>query len=470
MQQAPTLREHRTAVRRGTLRAGDVFAAVRSSMGRRAALTIGLLLYAAAFTWAYASWVSVVWGYQGATYIAPTVSSLCFSFLLVPLPSFFLGITIERPSQIIFWIIYLTVFVPSLLVPSFVGLSSSWEIMLLSLTLTIGMTILALSYRLPLARMGVRKISPSFFWSGLAALWLVCNVILVAVYHGRMKIVGLAQVYDVRLEARHVAAASPIAGYASALAGDALNPLLMAFGIATGRKWILAVGVIGQVLIYSTAAMKSVLISPIVVVGVYFVVRKFASSAAVRVPFGMALACIVLAAGSAKVIGGIIFSFATMLLFRTLAIPGIEMAEYYDFFHRFPNTFYSQVTGVDWFVKYPYKLSLGREVSAQYLGNSVANANASFFAMDGIASLGLAGIIIISVICAFVLLVVDSCAIDLKLEFAAGALAYSAISLANVSLFTTLLGNGLILLMLAFACMPQGISGKRCLSRLVDYP
>lgn len=440
-----------------------------SPIVRHAVLTLGLLLYSGAFVWSYASWVSAVWGYQGATYVAPEISSLCLSFLLVPLPSFFLAVALDRPSQIIYWAIYLTVYIPSLFAPSFVQLSSPQEIVLLSLTLSVSMIIIALSYRLPLGRLSIRKVEPGLFWGALVLLWLGCNAILIITYHGRMKIVGLAQVYDVRLAARHIAAASPLASYASTLAGDALNPLLMALGIASRRRWLFASGLIGQILIYSTAAMKSVLLSPLIVVGVYFLARKYGSSIAARLSFGLTPTCIVLAAGSAKVIGGIAFSIATMVLFRTLAIPGIEMAEYYDFFNHFPKTFYSQVTGVNWLLTNPYKLSLGREVSAQYLGNSVPNANASFFAMDGIASLGLPGVIVISIICALVFLAIDSCAIDLKLEFVAAALAYTAISLTNVSLFSTLLGNGLLLLMLIFAYMPERVSECYSLSPLPGH-
>jgi len=424
----------------------------------------------AAFAWAYAHWISAVWAYQGAIFIAPSIFSLCFAFLLAPLPSLFLSATLERPSQIIYWLVYLTVFIPSLLAPSFIQLSSPKDIMLLSLTLTAGMTILALTYRAPLIRLEVRKISPNIFWGSIALLWLTCHVILVITYHGHMRIAGLAEVYDVRLSARHIAAASPLASYASALAGDALNPLLMALGLGVRRKSLFGVGLLGQVLIYSTAAMKSVLISPLVVIGIYYLVKKYVSSGVIRLSYGLALTCMLLAAGSAKVIGGAVFSIATMLLFRTLAIPGMEMAEYFDFFHHFPKTYFSQVTGVSWFVTNPYTLSLGREVSAQYLGNSVANANASFFAMDGIASLGLPGIIIISLICALVLFAIDSCAADLKLEFVAAALAYTAISLANTSLFTTLLGNGLILLMMAFAYMPKRISEAYSVSPLSAHP
>ena len=62
----------------------------------------------------------------------------------------------------------------------------------------------------------------------------------------------------------------------------------------------------------------------------------------------------------------------------------------------------------------PYALSTGKEIGGFYAGNSgkygAPNANACFFAMDGIAGFGLAGIPVMGVICAVMFSVLDSCA------------------------------------------------------------
>lgn len=428
-----------------------------SSIGSRAATTVALLVYTAAFSWSYSAWVSVVWGYQGAKFIAPSVESLVTIFLLAPIPSFFVPPTLKRPTQIMYWIIYLTVYIPSICAPTFMGLSSANSIFLLSVVLSTGMVVIGLCYRFPLIRINTRKLAPEVLSALFIGLWVACHGILLVVYHGHLRLVGLKEVYDVRLAARQITAANPVSGYAAALAGDALNPLLMAFGLATRRKWLFVAGILGQTLIYSTAAMRSIIISPLVVFGAYLLFKKHPFSAVTRLSLGLAAACVFLTATAAKAIGGIGFSLASIVLYRMLAIPGVEMGEYYDFFHHFPKTFYSHVTGINWFITYPYKLSIGREVSAQYLGNSVANANASFFAMDGIAALGLPGILVASFLCALVFLTIDSCATDLKAEFVAAALAYTSISLANSSLFTTLLGDGLFLLMVLFLYTPDHI-------------
>ena len=142
---------------------------------------------------------------------------------------------------------------------------------------------------------------------------------------------------------------------------------------------------------------------------------------------------------------------------RTFAVPGAETGEYQCFFGSHPHTYLSHVNGINLLIPNPYSRPLGEEVGGFFgLHNKFgyANANANLFAMDGIAGFGLAGIPFMGAFCGFAFWCVDCCAQKCPLSFSVPALTMIILSITNVSLFTTLLGNGLLVWMILFAIMP----------------
>jgi hypothetical protein len=157
---------------------------------------------------------------------------------------------------------------------------------------------------------------------------------------------------------------------------------------------------------------------------------------------------------------GIIFSAASVVMMRTFEMPGMLIGQYQNFFEHNPHTYLGNVHGVNLFVGNPYTSALGIEVS-RFFGIVSANgengdvvSNASFFAMDGIAGFGLPGIPLMGLICALLFWLLDGCARKIPIEFSVSGLAMIIISLTNVSLFTTLLGNGMLAWMLLFLFVP----------------
>jgi hypothetical protein len=144
------------------------------------------------------------------------------------------------------------------------------------------------------------------------------------------------------------------------------------------------------------------------------------------------------------------------------------MAQYQHFFQTMPHTYLGHVGLIGRFVPNPYELSMGEEVASFYgiTGKyGLTNANASFFAMDGIGGFGLPGILVMGLVCALVFWILDSCARDFDLKFSVPVLAMVIMSLTNVSLFTTLLGNGLIAMMLMFLLAPREMRTSRAMVR-----
>src|SRR4029079_18737998 len=213
------------------------------------------------------------------------------------------------------------------------------------------------------------------------------------------------------------------------------------------RTLMFVAGVFVQLFVYSAMGAKSVIVSILVVPVLAFILRDCASFG-LKITWSCALLTLVLYLGR-SIVGPDSLSFwlLSLVFMRTFGTPGLNTAWYQDFFLRNPLTYYSHIKGVNWFVVYPFHNPLGIEVGSFYSNDPTLDANAHFWATDGLAAWGLWGVLLVSVVCALVFWILDSTAKGHDLRFAALMVSFEALNLANVSIFTTLLSGGLGLLM-----------------------
>ena len=150
-----------------------------------------------------------------------------------------------------------------------------------------------------------------------------------------------------------------------------------------------------------------------------------------------------------------VLSFALSLLFaRIFANGGYMTGAYANFFHSHPLTHLSSVHGIGSLIQYPYDRTLGLLLGNYEMGIPDLDLNAHFWASDGIAGFGPIGIVMVSAVCAVVFWVLDSCAAAHDVVLASLMVAFVAMNLLNVSLFTTLLSGGLGLVIVLMLIMP----------------
>ena len=435
------------------------------TIGIRAVLRFSMpavvLLYCACFQWSYVKWLSPVWGYMGQKYNPPDSMLLLTAYVLAAVLCVLSPQKLRRPSQVIYWLLYFTVYIPGMLTPLFVQYAGALSLLLLELSLTGGMLFIALSYRLKLVNVTRYPMSRQLFWTIFFISFALMNVMLLAAFRNGLHLASLKEVYDVRAGAGSVLEHNPGISYVSLLLSNVMNPLLIAYGLSVHRRRLVVLGAFGQVLIYSTAAMKSILLSPLFIIMIYYSVKKDRGG---WVPKLGLLCCAVFFVLTVLVVGhteGLIFNLASIILLRSFTIPGSEIAEYQYFFEHYPHTYLSHIHVVSLLISNPYSMSLGKEIGNFYGGavsnGRIGNANADFFAMDGIAGFGLPGILIMGIVCAAMFWVLDSCARKYTVAFCASALTGCAISLTNSSLFTSFLGGGIMLFMLLFIVMPRDL-------------
>lgn len=422
----------------------------------RLLLVLGLSAYIASFQWMYINYLYPVFGYYGFDYNAPASKYVALAWVLSLLPSLWMPMALTRASQLAYWILYITVLIPCMFVPIYAEVGTPAETTLLMVTLFAGFAITGMGYLVPLMLLRPPNISSSIFWKVFASIAIALTLWVVLVFRGSLNIVSFGDVYDVRFAADDLIEGTKI-NYALMWLSGAINPALMAWGLFYKRPWFVVGGVLGQLLIYSSLGTKGSISSVLFISIFYFLLKPG------RIPFALKLT-----GGAALLLGGLCLSYVWagntpgpvqsvllfLILMRTFGTPGLTVAQYYDFFQRNPLTHFSHVSGVNWFVPYPYSNFLGLEIGYAYSGDPTYDATANFWAFDGLASFGLPGVLLISVFCALVFWMLDSAANKHAPRFAALVICYAAYNLANISIFTSLFSGGLFLLMVFLYLAP----------------
>jgi hypothetical protein len=425
------------------------------SWKRRAWLVLGIVTFVGSFQQVYLKWLFPVFGYYGFENSNPKIGYLLLAWVLSVGPALWMPIRLTRPSQLIYWVLYLTVFIPSMFVPLYVGLRDATEVASLMVTLFTGFAITGVSYGLPLLRFHPPAISPRAYTRVFFCIAVGLVLWVLVVFRGNFKIVSFADIYDLRSASDDLMEGSSV-HYAVMWLSAVIGPFLLAGGMVYKRISMFLAGVLVQVLVYSAMGAKSVIVSVVVVPVLAFILRDRAASFGLKLSWSCALFTLALYLG--RSLGGsdsLFFWLLSLVFMRTFGISGLNTAWYQDFFLRNPLTYYSHIKGVSWFVVYPYVNPLGIEVGSFYSGDPTLDANAHFWATDGLAAWGLWGILLVSVVCALVFWVLDSTAKGHDLRFTALVVTFEALNLANVSLFTSLLSGGLGLLMIFLYFAPR---------------
>jgi hypothetical protein len=429
----------------------------KSNPKQRAFLVLGILVFIACYQWIYIHWLNPTFDYFGYEYNRPSAAYLLLAWLLSALPSFWMPLSIDRPSKLIYWVLYLTVFIPSMFIPLFAGINKPSEVTGLMITLFAGFAITGLSYLRPLLNLHPPHLAGSRFWYGFSLVAGVLTLWVIVAFRGNLHIVSFMDIYDIRNAADDVMAGTWL-NYPLMLLPGAIDPFLMGWGLYHKKPWMFVMGALGQLLVYGTMGTKGSVTSILFIPAIYFLVRGDRSRFAIRLTWSVIMLFVVLSvlapfAGDTP--GLLLWTVLFVVFSRVFGANGLLTAQYYGFFQINPHTYLSHAKVFNWFIHYPYANSLGLEVGPYYLGDPTFDATAHFWATDGIAGFGLWGILLVSALCAFVFWTLDSVAQGHDSRLAALVISYVAYNFANGSLFTTLLSGGLGLLMVILYLMPR---------------
>jgi hypothetical protein len=146
-----------------------------------------------------------------------------------------------------------------------------------------------------------------------------------------------------------------------------------------------------------------------------------------------------------KTISGIITAFVGV---RFLFGPALNKFLYYDFFSQYPKVYFADgQIGNAFGLTYPYNGSIGQTIYAFMCDGRLyqSNSNTGYFG-DSYAQFGFIGVILLSILLAFIIKFVNGITNKLDYTIIVTALSVQIIILNDGALLTTLLSNGFTIL------------------------
>ena len=434
---------------------------IKSRLRTRLLLILSAILFLCLFNYVYITIVTKRWAYAGFTFVPPPTQSILLALLLGLLPIVWMPIRLTRPSQVLYWLLYAIVYVPSCFLPHYLQRQSPHDLYLLNLCFFIGFYILGLTYKVPLQVIACPKLSKYMWWFFVAVTAGFLYVAVMAVYGGRLQLAGLYNI-DLRLASRDLDMTF-LTGYGQAWMANVINPMLMALGLFRKKPLLFFIGAAGQVLLFMTAASKVYLLSIVFLPFMFLILNSKNNIFGLRFIMGMSgLLMVTIFLGFYEAPFSSVVQ--NLIGFRLFSDPGFGTSVYSDFFSQNPWTYWSHLKGISTLVEYPYDLTVNYLIG-NYLGSELNSANANAWASDGIAAMGMAGVLVVGLLMGIIFYILDCSAAALDPKFSGLSIAMHGINLSNLSLMSSCLGGGLFCNMILFWLMPRYISRVKFIPR-----
>jgi hypothetical protein len=392
-------------------------------------------LYACVYAVGYVTFVHRNYDYAGFNLVEPFrvgVLLAAVGLAMAPLTAYRGARAI---SSVVAAIIYYILYVPIIMTFALASEAPDYAVVLIEVNFAAGMTLLFLvdRFRLVLPRAIKLRLAPSLLTLMLA---LAGCVYIYALYRGNLRFASYDEVYEQRF-ANAALGASVVASYLSAWFANAVLPVCLAYGTVQ-RRWLpFLAGSAGCLMVYMATAAKSVLLFPVMSVGLALVLNPQRVARAFEW-LGLSLVLVMVASLPLGM-----NSFNALFWMRTVGNSGSLTLHYFNFFAEHPKTYFTHINVINKLTGlYPYGDDIVGQVVGRYYWTDETCANASFWATDGIAALGLPGILVSSLLLAGILAVLNALVTRANILFALIALIPFISSLLNTSLFSSMWTGG----------------------------
>jgi len=430
---------------------------INKILNERVLIVISTVLFVSIFNLTYSKLIAPVYESWGSSENATPITYLLVSWILSVLPSLWMPVKLDRPSQFLFLIQYYVIFIPAcfVLYNSSIPYIPPENVFNLVLLLFAGLSIIQSTYFLDLGRPISLQIKSWLYWRTLFIVMIGFICYTIYSFVGNFRLANLEEIYTVRsaLADSVEDSGSRFGFYAQMWLAGFFFPLYAGLAMYTGRRWMLLFVAAGYLLLFGIGGSKSTILTffyfPVIFCSLKLVKNY-------RIPLLIFSFCILISLGFLLDIfelTEISYWYVAIVNYRIWGIPALLIGQYYEFFSQNPVTYMSHVSGINYFISYPYDMDLPRIIGTYFYGFPVGS-NAGFWAGDGIASFGPHGIIFISTICAIIFWVFDNIAKRFVCDFVIIAMAFIATSFGNISIFTLISSGGFGLLIIALAAMP----------------
>jgi hypothetical protein len=300
-------------------------------------------------------------------------------------------------------------------------------------------------------------LSPRAFDRALTAILFVGAATIVAGAFFNFRLVGIDNIYAFRDDVRFPA---PM-GYAIGVTSNVLLPFAFAAFALRGDRWRAAAALALILLFYPVTLTKMTLFAPFWLLFLTVLSRSVETRISVVLSLSAPLAVGVMLAMLSEwhmiPYPWMISAFGA-INFRMVAIPALAIDVYNDFFAVHPNTYFCQISFLKHFVHCPYSGPLATLMSENY---QLGNLNASLFATEGIASVGVALAPLTAFASGLVVALANRTSAGLSARFVLLSGAVAVQSFLNVPLTIAMITNGTALLFLLWYLTPRTLFGEK---------
>jgi hypothetical protein len=270
------------------------------------------------------------------------------------------------------------------------------------------------------------------------------------------RLVSVADIYSFR----GTLAFPVLLNYSMGVTSSALLPFAFACFVARRNRWRAATVLLLLLLFYPITLTKLTLFTPIWLLFLAFLSSFFEARTSVVLslflPISVGLILILLAKSEVLTYEQIIQYFSAVN-FRMIALPSSALDFYNDFFSTHSLTYFCQISFLKPLVDCPYSDPLAIEMQKAY---QIGNFNASLFATEGIASVGLILAPFSVLGCALVISLGNRVSSSLPPQFIMLSGGVLPQVLLNVPLTISLLTNGASVLFLLWYVTPRTMFEK----------
>ncbi|MGC2297387.1 MAG: hypothetical protein WA476_01205 [Acidobacteriaceae bacterium] len=419
-------------------------------LSRRAAFVLLSLGFAAAFCWNYMVFQVVALSSFNIYYAPTPLSAWITAFVIFLIPALVVPTELVRPSSFAVLMQYALVLMPVCFVPMFRQEMPLQHLILLAASFAVAILILLAMNKAPRKVLPIPRLRGDVGWPLFAALYVAFNAI-VALTGPHWQLVNFLDVYDV-VRQQSIDYQDTLYAYAYMTLAWTMNPFLIATAIARKNYWLVVIASFMEVYLYGYGGFKSMVFVPLLVIGSYFLVKRFRQPATKAMLAFLAL-IIITTIGYVSNPSPLNFAINSLYETRTIGMAGQNTAgfDYFAYNHGF--TYWAHLKGVNKLVHYNFKQDVGNEVGLLEQGYNT-QANTGFLATDGLSALGLAGVILISFVVGGYFWLVDCAASGHDSAFAVAAFSVPSFVLVNAGFFTSLLSTGTLLIVILLQFMP----------------
>lgn len=408
-------------------------------------------MYSLVYDYMYKNFVFALFYYMGRLDYEPMSLDKSFIWILLSSIPFAEYRGIRKISSFFSLFLYLFVYIPFIHSMMVLYTDDIWQIYSYCLVLFI-FAILYFKVGNDWTPIKNILVKPQISFKTIECITIFLTIVFVVIAHNHMHFVNIftdmSRLYELRSENSESESLAGI-GYLKGWLFGAFYPFVLV-NYLEQKKWLkVLLTLAGYILLFMVDMQKMTFFMPFVLIILYQIIRLNEQKVSYYIHSYIMLAIICFSCFVyVKQDNELIFTIAAILLLRTLCVAGWLTQLYIHFFNENPYTYYSHINIVNYITNnYPYSDVLGKVVS---YGNQ--NANANFFLTDGVAADGLFGICIIGLFFGVLLIIINSISARYK-KTSLFVLFMPTISyFLNTSIFTTMLSNGLLPLMIIVAC------------------